>query len=641
MLAVASIHHRHWVALIISATAALSLLCYRRTANMAWFALGAVVLGTWAQVLLLSDNIPLGVGLYAMAFVLAFASGMALVQRRPARVNLRVDLALIITATGAALLFRLIAIDTMPWFVDVEPGEAFLQSLSPHGLARYVSHNRVLDDGVVHMVGRFVSNSLLGPSIVSLRVVSVAFGTLAVLLCYVLARQFVSPLLAFVAAGLLATDPAQLFWSRIEASQIIAASVAGFGTALVSIWLVRSWSVSSGVATMLWIPFTRYFYGAAIGLAALPAMVALIGTARRDSRRRALRSGLFVLAGSVLWWHSSSFLHSAAIGEWRPISTLNVYGRPLYEPHDPENELRDLSALETVRVQAVRGIENGVSMLRHMAHDRRAYSNWLMMAQADDRHRRSIAAAVFALLVPAVGYLCGRARRDPEMAVLVAWLIALSVPGLFSEDPAPRRVVGTMAGAYVVIAVFLGAVIDAFGGASRAARTAPRLALVGAAVCVAMINLSSHLLTGRQDPGVARYARFLAPIFANHDAVYHNIEDGALAATLVFANAEHFSRTLPCFQQIGFVPDPLSPPPCVFDPPIYANLFPESTLGARSKSLQIRRVAYLQELTSEESLQRYYHLRGRLPSATVTLERMSLPPAGLIDVAVVSTEVGP
>jgi len=645
-LAAVSVHHAYAVAFAVS----LILLFLSRGGSAALRpALIAVAAGAWAQAFILADRLVLGGCLYAVAFLTALLAGrrIDLAGRMDDGSRLR-DMngsaPLLATpdciAVGililTSLLLRVYAIEAIPWFVDVEPGGAYLESLSPHGMARYVTHNRVLDDGYFHMVGRWAFVQILGPSIVTLRAVSVAFGVLSVVLCYLVARQFTGPGWAFAAGALLATDSAHLFWSRIEASQIVAASVGTFLSVLLAIWLARTWSVTAAVAVMLWMPATRFFYAAAVAMVLLPVLVCVAGIARRESRRACWRVVPFVLAGCVLWFHSSSLLHSAAAGHWQRISTLNIYGRSAIEPHDPRGELGELSVWAQVRFQGSRVVDNGRRFAAHLAHNRDEFSNWLMMAQADGHHRRSANAVVVALIFPALGFLVG-ARADPRVLVLLMWLFATILPGMFSEDPEPRRVVGFMSAIPVIITVFLALCAAPAINPRRRRFVLPGVVAV-TLLCIASSNVASHFLTGRQEPGVGRYVEFVAPAFADADAVFHNIEDEAFAATLLFGNAREFLRRRPCF---AFVSDwdaewpsvTSENPECIFDDALYAHLPPADS--GRSAWVPTRTAAYLLEIDSPDVDELSERLRRRFPAASFERQRFFLPPYGERDVVLI------
>ena len=64
-------------------------------------------------------------------------------------------------------MLRIYALDQLPTFVDIEPVLAFFESLSPYGLAHYVRHNRVDDDGFFHMLARYAVQQFTGPSVLT------------------------------------------------------------------------------------------------------------------------------------------------------------------------------------------------------------------------------------------------------------------------------------------------------------------------------------------------------------------------------------------------------------------------------------------------------------------------------------------
>lgn len=624
-LATLCIDHPYAVAFLIST--ALAALFWPARGQPRWIAL-AVCAAAWAQAALLGDRIVAGVILYGIAAMIAYGAGRSADAVPRASTSRRVDVVAVATLVTWAGLLRLYAIEAIPWFVDVEPAGAFLESLSSSGLSHFITHNRVLDDGFVHMPIRWLANNSVGPSILALRITSASLGALSVALCYAAARQFVGPAWAFAAGMLLATDPAHLFWSRIEASQIIAVTTAAFATLLVTVWLARRWSVAAAAAAMLWMPLTRYFYAAGLALAALPLLSLSAGD--EQTRHYRLRAVPWLLVGCVLWFYSSPLLNLAATGEWQPVSTLSVYGRSMFELHDPHNEHAQTTAFQRLGLRARRLADNVSRLMIHLAHHRETFSNWLMMAQPDHRHRRSLNAVVFALLIPSIAYLLGTIRRS-ERVVLVLWLILLLPAGLFSEDPEPRRVAGFMAGIYLPIVVLLSDTSKKLG---RPLHSRGRIV---ATICVLLVggvaitNAACHFRIDREPPAFAQYAELAGRAFHDAGTIFHNIEDEAAAATLVYANAATFTRRLPCLR---FVADwerewsaVTTETRCSFESPIYDYLVAREALSQRTNAPS-GVVAYLLEIDSPSEVEILHRLRERFPSARVERRRLVLPPRG-------------
>lgn len=350
----------------------------------------------------------------------------------------------------------------------------------------------------------------------------------------------------------------------------------------------------------------------------------------------------FVTVGCVLWFHSSSMLYSAAAGHWQRIPSLNVYGRSMIEPHDPRGEIGELSTWARVRFQASRFVDNSRHLAAHLAHDRSKFSNWLMMAQADGHHRRSANAVVVALIFPALGFLVG-ARADPRVLVLLIWLFATILPGVFSEDPEPRRVVGFMSAIPVIIAVFLALCATPAINPERRRLVLPGVVTV-ALVCIALSNVASHFLAGRHETWIGRYVEFVAPAFAEADAVFHNIKDRAVPGTLVFANSREFLKRRPCF---AFVSDwdaewpaiTSEDPKCVFDDEVYAHL-PSRERWGSAPPPPTRTVVYLLELDSPEVDEISERLRRRFPTASFQRQRFVLPPRGEREVVLIRARLG-
>src|SRR5262245_19875250 len=218
-LAQGSIAHRYLVGCIATAAIMPFAVAARASGRRVEWAAGALLAGTWGQILLFSDFIVSGALLFALAGAAAVVFGMTNPLRTaapPARLG--VEIAAVAALTLLALIVRLYALDQLPAFVDIEPALAFFESLSRYGLGHYIAYNRFEDDGFVHMLARAAVQHFTGPSVVGIRLAGVLCGTAAVPLCYALARRLAGVFPAVVAGVLLLTAPEQLIFSRIEAT---------------------------------------------------------------------------------------------------------------------------------------------------------------------------------------------------------------------------------------------------------------------------------------------------------------------------------------------------------------------------------------------------------------------------------------
>ena len=622
-LARGAIEHRYVVGIVVTALVAPLALAGRRSARRLSWAAATLLAATWGQVLLFSDLIVPGVALYLLAIAAAVVFGIAN-PLRPygAAAPLWLDATALAALTILAVVVRVYALDQLPAFVDIEPVLAFFESLSPYGLAHYVANNRVDDDGFAHMLARAAVQQVTGPSVVSIRLAGALFNALAVPLCYAFVRRLTGVFPAVLAGLLLLSAPDQLIFARIEATQIAAVSTAALITALFVLWLARDWSLRAALATALWMPFTRYFYAPSIVLFLLPLGTTLHALCFSHWRRRTAVAFVILLGGTALWLGASPALRYAATGQWGGASSLRIYGMSFYEPFAVAETAPERSAfLPMLRFQVGRLLTNGADLVSQLAYDRPGYSTFYLREHPDERHKRSMHAALLLPLVAGLGYLLGR-WRDSRAALLLLWVFLGTLPALMSDDVDPRRLSVFYPSAAVIAALFVDALL-------RAARlTAPRLAagplsagLAVAAVFIVVTSLAVHLRIRRDVLQYTEYVEFARPYFETSDVIFHNVQDVNTIGILAFGNAEPFRRRLPGFHYVGDWeaewPQVTGEIGCPFDHPLLGTLASETVLAERCAGFHPSRITYLLRIDTPEEEAVARRLRERFPGAEV------------------------
>lgn len=622
-LAQAAIYYRYVVGCIVSAAIVPFAIAGRAAGRRVEWAAAALLAGTWGQILLFSDLILPGTALFVLAIAAAIVFGLANPLRAAApALSLRVEIPVVVALTVLALVVRLYALNQLPAFVDIEPALAFFESLSGYGLAHYITHNRVEDDGFAHMLVRAAVQQFSGPSVIGIRLAGVLSGTLAVPLCYALVRRLAGVFPAALAAVLLLTAPEQLIFSRIEATQIGIVAVAPLITAHLVLWLVRDWRLGAAVATAAWMPFSRFFYAPAIALFLLPIGTVLHGLLVGPRRRLAARALAIVLGGGALWLGASPALHYAAAGEWGEASSLRIYGNTAFRPFNTQpGELEQPGALPALRFQLMRATANIGDLVRQFAYDRGAYSAWYLREHPDEMHRRSLHAALLIPFAAGLGYLLGR-WRDSRAALLLVWVVIGVLPAVMSDEVEPRRLTVFYPAVPVIIGVFLDTVLRALHAAApRRAAWRVRAALAAAAVYVAITSLAANYRVHRDRLQYTEYVDFTRPYFETSDVIFHNVPDDNTILILAFGNAAAFRQRLPGFHLVrdwdaewNQVTDAIG---CPFDHPIFAALIPPSAVEARCADFRPARITYLLRAETDEEKAVARRLQDRFPGAAL------------------------
>jgi hypothetical protein len=620
-LARGAIEHRYMVGVLVTALIVPIALAARRSERRVGWAAAALLAATWGQILLFSDLIVPGVSFYSLAIVAAVVFGIANPLRPSgAAAPLWLDVTVLAGLTILAVVVRVYALDQLPAFVDIEPALAFFESLSPYGLAHYVAHNRVDDDGFAHMLARAAVQQVTGPSVVSIRLAGVLFNAMAVPICYALVRQLTGVFPAALAGLLLLSAPEQLIFARIEATQIAAVSAAALITAHVVLRLAREWSTRAALATALWMPFTRYFYAPSIVLFLLPLGTALHALCFGPWRRRAATASVILLGGTVLWLGASPALRYAATGQWAGASSLRIYGISFYEPFAVEETSPERTAVvPMLRFQVERFLTNGADLVAQLAYDRPGFSTFYLREHPDERHKRSVHAALLIPFVAGLGYLLAR-WRDSRAALLLLWVFLGILPAVMSDDVDPRR----LSVFYPAVAVIAGVFIDVFMravqvSAPRLAARPLRAALAAAAAFIVITSLAAHLRVHRDVLQYTEYIEFARPYFETSDVIFHNVQDVNTIGIIAFGNAEPFRRRLPGFHYVGDwdaewqqVTDEIG---CPFDHPLFSTLASEAALAERCASFHPARVTYLLRIDSPDEQAVARRLRARFPGA--------------------------
>ncbi len=615
---------RYGIAFAGSLVAVAATIAASRNHRGSWRLFASLSAGIWAQSLLLSDSLTLGFALYLLSFRLAaqFGRDLPIASIAPRQSERHwPDVVAVAALSCVALLTRAYALDELPNFVDIEPTDAFLQSLTMHGLLHYVENGRVLDDGFVHMLTRAASLKLVDSPILAIRYAAVFWGTLAVALSFALVRRLAGRFAACVAALLLLSAPEQLFWSRIEATQLGAVASATLITLLLCLWISDKWNVASVAAAALWMPITRFFYAAATPLFLLPIAVVSLGLAKRRFAGQSQIVIAILIGGFGLWFFSSSLLHLFATQRWAYIPATHVYGSPVYAPFATN---APFDALETIDFQTSRVFRNAAQLSMQLGHHRDSYSHWYQQIHPDGEHMRMVHAALLVSFVVGLGYLSSQWRNGRPATLLAALPLAL-LPGLLSDDPEPRRV-AALYPVVVTIAALVVALVRRLVPAGSRSFHIVTSALSTIVALVLLTNLSSHFGLERRPLLFQSYIHFTKPYFESDDGIYHNIDDPSLTRILVFGNARAFQRRLPCLRRVEdwdrewtLATEDFS---CAFSDPVYRTILSDDSIERlRDDRRPRRQITYLIRVRTNTDRRVLRALRVRFAQASIRKAR--------------------
>jgi hypothetical protein len=621
------IAQRYLIAIASTVAASVAFIVSRRDRGGAWRLFASLAAGVWAQSFLLSDSLTLGFAFYLLSFHLAahFGRDLPLASIAPSEPKTYwPDGIAVVALSGLALLTRLYAIDELPNFVDIEPTDAFLRSLTLHGVLQYVEAGRVRDDGFVHMLTRAASLKLIDSPVVAIRCAAVFWGTVAVPLCYVLVRRLAGRFAACIAALLFVSAPEQLFWSRIEATQLSCVAAATLVTLLLGIWVSDKGSISSVAAAALWMPITRFFYAAAVPLFLLPVTVGSLGLMGKKFAGRARTVTAILAFGLGLWFFSSSLLHLFATQTWAYVPSTHVYGNPVYEPFGTDDRFDAFAAID---FQAARVLRNAARLAMQLGYDRDSYSHWYQQEHPDGEHMRMVHAALLVSFVVGLGYLSAQ-WRDGRAATLLAAVGLGLLPGLLSDDPEPRRVAVLYPVIVTVAAVVVALLRSRATGGKRNGAVATT-AIVAVIALILSTNLAAHFRLERRPLLFQSYIRFLQPYFESDDVIYHNIDDRSIAEVLVFGNARAFQRRSPCLRRIDDWDREWSDATreffCDFSDPVYPLILSDDSIEELRGHNRPRRVTYVIRVRTNRDRRILRKLRDRFAHASISKVRSNHP----------------
>ncbi|MGD9762677.1 MAG: glycosyltransferase family 39 protein [Candidatus Binatia bacterium] len=572
----------------------------------------AIGLAVWGQTLLLLDHFEAGRILYIAAPVLAILVGWWQPMRRipgfppfagaagagPGAAwqpSWRTELAVVFGLGLLALAFRAWALTELSDFFDLEMVDSMAQSRTLHGAAEFVRYTFLTTNpGAAHILPQWAIFQLFGTSIFTLRMAPVLWGVAAVMLMYLLVRRVAGAAPALVAALFMATAPDQLFWSRSENSFFSPVAAMALLVVNVGLWMVERLSVRSVVAAALCMPFSRYFYTTGLAMFLFPLAVAghAVIFVRGAWRKLWLIAPILALGLVVWWFHLTVLLAALNDWDWRFRHPADIYGGPAWTR---QGDFKDASVVDLVRLQALSMYDRMERVLNDFTYKAvNSFGHWYARVQLDP-HPTTMNVGLVALLVVAVGYFIGQIY-DPRAFALLAWLAIALLPGIMSNDAAPRRIGMVFLVAHASGAILLAAAVRlARRVAGVAGGRVAASALGIAAALVLVTNTVSHFRMPMQPVLFADLLSFVRPLVQRSDAIFLTMPD-AFRSFIMFDNLEHYLATPGCFQAVDGHREWLKlglAPRCTFTDATYNLALNDAEQRALQERYRMQRISFV------------------------------------------------
>jgi hypothetical protein len=642
-----------WVTTAVGSTIALAgvVLGGGRAAPLLLLAV-AMALATWGEVLLLTDHTALGASCYGASVICAFGLGIwcpmppvfnadAGSGSRAAGDDRRIGLECVCVGvlTIAALLSRVYALTELPNFFEAEMSVSMLASRTWAGLYEYVpSGLSGNSNGLMHLLPQMLSFRVLGTSIYSLRLVSVAFGVVAVPVFYLLLRRIAGPLVGLIGGALLVTAPDQLFWSRDENTMFIPLTVLAIVTVYLGLRMVERVGFARVLVAALWMPIGRYFYLPGMVLLVYPLLLYAHALVFVRGTWRSLWYAVPLMAGGVMLWIVSLTMVNAAVHEWKSgfVSPTGNIGAAIWEG---ENQLRTTSIPARALLSAVAVGRHLGAVVSAMTY-RGGFSQWYQRADPS-KHPTITNIGVVVMVALGLGYLLGQ-LYDQRAFALLLWVGLGLLPGILSLDPATRRIGLVFPGMYAIAAVTLGAFVQLIrdrGG--RVLASFGSVAMTVALLGIIWTSVASHFELPIGPPFATKLFRFTQPLFEGSDAIFHDV-DPTMALLLVFGNADRFLEPgkTPCLRHVNpreWLSAALQQR-CAFTDTVHQFTASDIERAALAAAYHPQRVSFL--LRDEPSNDSYIELlRGLYPRAVVRATPPTLPEVKLVALTIARSDV--
>ncbi len=545
----------------------------RRAAPL-WLLAAAIVLVTWGQVLLIWDRTAAGTASYVSALLCAFALGMwcplaslpgfprlplpagtgesrAADPSAPAwTLPWRWECAVVFLLGVAALLTRLYALGELPAGFDLEMTGFMILSRTPYGFVQYLRTGLLSNNnGVLHLLTQMGLYPLFGTTFYTVRLAAVFWGVAAVPLFYWLVRRMAGVGPAILAGLFFVAAPEQLFWSRTENAFFAPATILALVTAHLGVWMTERLSPWAVLAAALWMPAARYFYTPSMVMFLYPLVLAAHALLFvRGAWRKAWYVVPVLAGGFALWLFSLTLLYAYFDNwqHWRFVDPANVYGGAVWEK---QGQFKGVALTELIRLQAVSIAENLRLAIENMTYSGGVGSHWYDRAQPAS-HPTAVNMGVTGLFALGFAYLLGQ-LSDRRACALLALVGLGLLPGVLSDEPAPRRIILIYPAFHGIAAITVAMIVRLVrdrAGPALARRTASLLSIPVAVIIVT--SLASHFSLRMAPIHWNAAVEFAQPLFDTSDIIFHRLSNGPRLA-LQLVNLDRLLQLgAPAFQAV-------------------------------------------------------------------------------------------
>jgi 4-amino-4-deoxy-L-arabinose transferase-like glycosyltransferase len=343
------------------------------------------------------------------------------------------EIGIFIAILAIAAFMRLYRFDQIPfgtWYDEADYALNALKILNVPGYLPVYVESTQLPAHFIYLIA--LSIRILGVSTLSIRAVSVVFGLGTVVAAYFAGREIFDRRMGFVLAFLMAVSRWDVIWSRIGMHGVTVPFFELITIALIFKALRRQRLIDYSLAGLsMGMGICFYF----------------------SFRLFPLVISLFLL---VLWWNHRNFFRTS----WRGLLVLCL---GLFIASVPVTQLAvNQPKAFWGRINSV-SIFNGKTALEGwQAASRTTLDHLLMFNYQGDRNGRHnlpgepmLDPISGALLVLGTGLSLWRIRQ-PVSLLLIAWLLIMLAPGIFSLDfeaPQSLRAIGSLPAAYLLAAV--------------------------------------------------------------------------------------------------------------------------------------------------------------------------------------------
>jgi 4-amino-4-deoxy-L-arabinose transferase-like glycosyltransferase/sugar lactone lactonase YvrE len=342
-----------------------------------------------------------------------------------------IEIGLLLLIFGIAAFMRLYRFDQIPfgtWYDEADNGLDALRILNESGYLPVFS--TTLPAHLLYLIA--LSFKIFGVTTYAIRAVSVAFGLATVAVAYLTGRELFNRRMGLVLAFFLAVSRWDVNWSRIGMHGI---TVPFFEllTIFLTLRALRRQRLRDYTLVGLSLGFGLCFY---TPLRLFPLVLVLflmvLWLSHHDLIRSSWRGILFLILGAF-------------------IAAVPVISFAVSQPDTFWNRMQDVSIFNGKTAQ------EGLAAVVQTTRDHLLMFNY----QGDKNGRHNLPGEPMldpisgALLVLGIGLSLWRIRQ-PGSFLLIAWLLIMLAPGIFSldfESPQSLRVIGSLPAAYLLAVV--------------------------------------------------------------------------------------------------------------------------------------------------------------------------------------------